>query len=271
VGWLRLGHPFPSILDGLVSSAIALVAGGAPDVALRIGLAMTLLQLGIGTVNDLVDAPFDAGRKAGKPIPAGLVSTAAGRTAAVALFGGGVLLAASVSLALAGLSIVVIGIGLAYDLRLKGTAWSWLPFAVGIPVLPVYGWLGAAGSLPPAFVALVPAAVLAGSALAIGNSLVDVERDERAGRTSVAARLGAERATRLSALLVGGVVAIAIGSAALAAVGPVAIAGLAVAGLVAIAAAIGGAAGSASRREWAWRFEAVAIGVLGVIWVGAVA
>jgi hypothetical protein len=40
---------------------------------------------------------------------------------------------------------------------------------------------------------------------------------------------------------------------------------------VAIAAAIGGAAGSASRREWAWRFEAVAIGVLGVIWVGAVA
>ena len=30
----------------------------------------------------------------------------------------------------------------------KGTAWSWLPFAVGIPLLPVYGWLGAAGALP---------------------------------------------------------------------------------------------------------------------------
>jgi 4-hydroxybenzoate polyprenyltransferase len=229
---------------------------------------MTLLQLGIGTVNDLVDAPFDAGRKPGKPIPAGLVSTAAARAVAVVLFVGGGLLAASVSLALAGLSAVVIGIGLAYDLRLKGTAWSWLPFAVGIPILPVYGWLGAAGSLPPAFVALVPAAVLAGTALAIGNSLVDVERDEGAGRTSVAARLGSQRATRLSALLVGGVVVIAIGSAALAAVAPIA---LAAAGLAAIGAAMGGAAASASRREWAWRLEAVALGVLGVIWVAAVA
>jgi 4-hydroxybenzoate polyprenyltransferase len=232
---------------------------------------MTLLQLGIGTVNDVVDAPFDAGRKAGKSIPAGLVSVGAARAAAVALFVAGGLLAASISLALAGLSVVVIGIGLAYDLRLKGTAWSWLPFAVGIPILPVYGWLGAAGSLPPAFAALVPAAVLAGTALAIGNSLVDVERDEGAGRTSVAARLGPGRAARLSALLMGGVVVIAIGSAILATVAPVALVALAAAGLAAIGAAIAGAAGSASRREWAWRLEAVAIGALGVIWVAAVA
>ena len=232
---------------------------------------MTVLQLGIGTVNDLVDAPFDAGRKPGKPIPAGLISTAAARAVAVVLFVGGGLLAASVSLALAGLSLVVIAIGLVYDLRLKGTAWSWLPFAVGIPILPVYGWLGAAGSLPPAFAALVPAAVLAGAALAIGNSLVDVERDEAGGRTSVAARLGAERGTRLSTLLVGVVVVIAIGSAALAAVAPIALAGLAAAGLVAIGAAMGGAARTSSRREWAWRLEAVAIGVLGVVWVAAVA
>ena len=38
--------------------------------------------------------------------------------------------------------LVVIAIGLAYDLRLKGTAWSWLPFAVGIPILPVYRLAG---------------------------------------------------------------------------------------------------------------------------------
>ena len=174
--------------------------------------------------------------------------------------------AASVSLALAGLSVVVVGIGLAYDLRLKGTAWSWLPFAVGIPILPVYGWLGEAGSLAPAFVALVPAAVLAGAALAIGNSLVDVERDEGAGRTSVAARLGTKRRDRGGLGVV--VVADRIGGAG---GGRPDRGGPAAAGLAAIAAALGGAAGSASRREWAWRLEAVAIGVLGVIWVGAVA
>ena len=38
----------------------------------------------------------------------------------------------------------------------EGTAWSWLPFAVGIPILPVYGWLGATGSLPGLFHRLVP-------------------------------------------------------------------------------------------------------------------
>ena len=35
---------------------------------------MTALQVSIGTLNDLVDAPRDAGRKPGKPIPAGLVT-----------------------------------------------------------------------------------------------------------------------------------------------------------------------------------------------------
>ena len=81
LGWVRLTHPFPSILDGVVSGATASLAGAPPDLAVRIGLAMTLLQLGIGTVNDVVDAPHDAGRKPGKPIPAGLVG---GRAALVA-------------------------------------------------------------------------------------------------------------------------------------------------------------------------------------------
>ena len=41
--------------------------------------------------------------------------------------------------------VVVLAIGYGYDLRFKGTAWSWLPFAVGIPLLPVFGWVGATG------------------------------------------------------------------------------------------------------------------------------
>ena len=39
----------------------------------------------------------------------------------------------------------ILGVGLLYDLRLRGTALSWFPFAVGIPLLPVYAWLGATG------------------------------------------------------------------------------------------------------------------------------
>lgn len=269
VGWLRLTHPFPSILDGLVSGSVALVAGAPPDLALRLGLAMTLLQLGIGTVNDVVDAPADAGRKAGKPIPSGLVT---GRRAAIAagiLFVGGTSLALSVSPAIGGLAVVVIAIGLAYDLRLKGTAWSWLPFAVGIPILPVFGWLGATGGLAPAFAVLLPVAVAAGAALAIGNALVDVERDQSAGLSSIAIALGRERSVRLSAVLFG-TVGVASVASAIAADRSIAVAFL-LAGIacapVAASMSVAGSSSSA-RRERAWRVETIGLATLGTIWIG---
>jgi 4-hydroxybenzoate polyprenyltransferase len=247
------------------------MAGAPVELAIRVGLAMTLLQLGIGVVNDLVDAPADAGWKAGKPIPDGLVEPGAARVVAVGLFAGGVALGWSVSPTIAGLSLVVIGIGLAYDLRLKGTPWSWLPFALGIPILPVYGWLGATGGLPAPFAALVPAAVAAGAALAIGNSLVDVERDRSAGRTSVAAVLGTKSASRAMVLLLGGVALIAVISAMLAGSGAAAIAAIATVGVVPVLAAwwAGGPRSSAA-REWAWRIEAITLAVLAIAWVGSV-
>ncbi len=97
---------------------------------------MTLLQFAIGTVNDLVDAPSDAGRKAGKPIPDGLVSPRAARVVAGASGAAGVILATVGGPALVLLALAVLGIGLWYDLAAKGTTLSWLPFAVGIPLLP---------------------------------------------------------------------------------------------------------------------------------------
>ena len=66
-------------------------------------------------------------------------------------------------------------------------------FAVGIPLLPVYGWLGTAGSLPPFFAVLLPIAVLAGAALAIANARADLEVDLAAGTRSVATTLGSSR------------------------------------------------------------------------------
>lgn len=162
---------------------------------------MTALQFAIGALNDVVDAPRDSDRLVPKPIPAGLVS----RQAAVAVMGVtalvGVALAVPSGLALAGLAVVVLGIGAAYDLVAKGTPWSWLPFAVGIPILPVYGWFGAAGTLPGFFGVLVPMAVLAGAALAIANARADLETDLAAGTRSVATVLGARRAVWVGAVL----------------------------------------------------------------------
>lgn len=246
---------------------MALVAGAPPDLAVRLGIAMTLLQLGIGTVNDAVDAPADAGRKAGKPIPSGLV---AGRQAVIAagvLFAGGMSLALSVSPAIGGLAVVVVAIGLAYDLRLKGTAWSWLPFAVGIPILPVFGWLGATGGLASTFAILLPAAVMAGTGLAIGNALVDVERDRSAGLSSIAIVLGPVRSGAAAAGLFGVVGVAAVASAVVANRSILIVILLAIVAVVPVGASLASASSSSARRERAWQLEAVGLAVVGTIWL----
>lgn len=268
----RLVHPFPSILDGLVVALVALVAGAAAPEALVLGLSMTLLQFAIGALNDLADASSDAGRKQGKPIPAGLITMRTARVVAVSCAALGVTLAALQSPALAGLAVLGLAIGGWYDLRAKGTALSWLPFALGIPLLPVYGWLGATGELPAIFLILVPAAANAGAALAIANALVDVERDIDAGDTSIAVALGARRAASLVVLLHAVVATLAVGSAIiLGAPGGWSLA-IAAACVVPISGAVVGII-AAKRpgtgwREVAFEIQAVGTGLVAVAWLG---
>jgi 4-hydroxybenzoate polyprenyltransferase len=251
-------------------SAVALVAGAAPVLALQLGASMTALQASIGALNDVHDAPDDAGRKPGKPIPTGLVGVPLGR--AVVLGGAtiGLALGAIVQPWIGVLGLVVLAIGYGYDLLAKGTAWSWLPFAVGIPVLPIYGWLGAAGGLPPFFIALTPMATLAGAALAIANARADLERDLAAGTVSVATALGLERSWRLHAGLwsgaaIVGVVAVAFRGVGLVGMVPV----LAAAGLIAVAV-VWSRRREPAARERAWEFEAVATALALLAWLAAV-
>jgi 4-hydroxybenzoate polyprenyltransferase len=232
---------------------------------------MTALQFGIGATNDVVDAGTDAGHKPGKPIPAGLVSPGGGRVAAGVAFAAGLVLAAGSGVAVFALAVLVIAIGLAYDLRLKGTAWSWLPFAAGIPILPVFGWLGATGEVPPAFAILVPAAVLAGAALAISNSIADLERDRAAGIQSIALALGQDRAWLAHVVLLAIVVVAAVASAALMGgpeAGPAVL--VAVTGVVPLAGAAIGWSGGPGRRERAWEIEALGVALTGIVWTWVV-
>lgn len=234
---------------------------------------MVGLQAAIGALNDAVDAPLDAGLKPGKPIPRGLVSPAAARLIAVAgaAVGLGLTLPSGPPATAVALLILVVG-GL-YDLRFKGTSWSWLPFAVGIPLLPVYAWLGTSTALPPAFAVLLPAAALAGAGLAIANSLPDQERDRAGGSSSVADRLGRGAAWRLHAVLHAGVLALALAGMAWlgpAEPSPLAVVGMAIGGLLLGAGLALTASPSPVRRERGWELEAVAIGLLGTFWVAAV-
>ena len=271
-GAIRLVHPFPSLLDGAVVALIATVAGARPDDALRIGLSMTALQAGIGALNDVVDAPHDAGRKPGKPIPAGLVGRGVGAGIAGSAAVIGLALAVPSGADLAALGVLVLGIGAAYDLRLKGTAGSWIPFAAGVPLLPVYAWLGATGGLPVVFGVLVPVAAAEGAALAVSNAVVDLERDREAGVGSVALRLGPRRSALVVLLLQAAVAGTAVGSLALGSATAPWVAAVALAAGVPLAGAVVGLIaawrGGPASRELAWEIQAVGAGLLAVAWLG---
>lgn len=270
VGHIRLTHPFPSLLDGLVAGGAALAAGGTGETAFRLGVSMVLLQASVGTLNDLVDAPRDAGHKRGKPIPSGLVRPATARPVVVATGLAGVALAAPSGWLTVALAVVLLGLGYAYDLWFKGTARSWVPFAIAIPLFPTYGWLGAANGLPAVWALLLPTAVVAGAALAVGNAAVDVERDRAAVTRSVATGPGHRRAAALGVGLVALVVLMALVS--LPALGATAGPWPALAGVGSTVGIVGAVAIFHARptiRERGWKAECVGIAILAAAWLAA--
>jgi len=250
---------------------IAALAGADALRVLHLSVSMLAIQAAIGAANDWADAPADATSRPTKPIPAGLVVRSFAARVAVAAGALGLALAAALgplSFAIAALGLAA---GLAYDLRLKGTRWSWLPYAVGIPLLPVYAWVGATGDLPPAVVVLVPLAMVAGAALAIANALADLERDARAGTETIATAIGIAGARRVGAVLqvvvAGGAVlsAIALGGDAAGIV-------ITVAGAALIAAGVAAGWGtSPTARQRAWELQGVGAGVVAAGWVAALA
>ena len=271
LGALRLVHPFPSLLDAAVVGALAGVAGAeAPRIAL-LGAAMLALQLGIGAANDWADAPLDAVARPDKPVPAGLVSRPAAARGAGALAATGLVLAALAGAATLLIALAGLAAGLAYDLRLKGTPWSWLPYAVGIPLLPVFAWVGATGDIPPVFAVLVPIATVGGAALAVANALADLDRDRLAGVPTVATTLGLPVARRVGAVLQAVVIGAAVGSAVMLGADPggLALAGVG-AGLTSLGVALGWGSGHVARQR-AWEVQALGLALLAAGWTGGLA
>src|SRR5688500_16567299 len=157
-GLALLPHPGPIAVVLAATAGFALLAPGpAPsprDWVLLLG-AMLGGQLAIGAVNELVDAPDDAVAKPWNPIPAGLV----GVRAAVSLAAVGLLAMVAGSAAFGPSSLLLCavgtGAGLAYDLWLKRSTLSWLPYLVALPLIPTWVWV-ALDAFDPALLALYP-------------------------------------------------------------------------------------------------------------------
>ncbi|HET7530896.1 MAG TPA: UbiA family prenyltransferase [Mycobacteriales bacterium] len=187
----------PTLAVTAFFSAVAVSAGLGARTAL-LAAAVLVGQMSIGWANDYVDAGRDrvAGR-ADKPVAAGEISsTTVGGCAAVAL-------AADVPLSLAlgwrpgAAHLVAVGSAWLYDVRLKETVASALPFALSFGLVPVIIATALPGApLPQA--TLVAAAACCGVAAHFANTVGDAADDALTGVHGLPQRLGPAAATALA-------------------------------------------------------------------------
>lgn len=210
---LEVLHPVPSVLTTAAAVAFGAIFGIALTDAKMwwIIAIMLLVQFSISALNDWADADLDALAGRHRPIPLKLMSARTALFLALASAAGALVSSAASGFGLAAFVLVLAGLasGWAYDLGLKRTPLSVLPFAVAFPLLPL--WVGIVagrplGLLSPVLLGGIP---LAG-AIHLADAIPDRDADRSAGIHSLAVALGRPTAELAAAglLLVGSLVAI---------------------------------------------------------------
>lgn len=198
---LRAAHAPPTVAVTGLATAIAATSGRGLGGTLLVAATVLTGQLSIGWCNDLVDRDRDrAAARSDKPIVTGAVSA---RAVAIAC---AVAVIACVPLSLAngwraGLChLVAVAGGWAYDLGLKRTLLSWLPYATSFGLLGAFLALGLPGH-PAPHGWLLAAGALLGVGAHFLNVIPDLEADRRAGVLGLPQRLGAARSRTSGAAL----------------------------------------------------------------------
>lgn len=209
----RAAHIGPALAVTALTTLLAVGAGLDLPTLLVLTTAVLAGQLTIGWGNDLVDLDRDrAVGRSDKPLATGELRPALvkGWVAAAALVCVGASAALGWRSALVHL-VLGVGSGHAYNLGLKSTPWSWLPYGVAFGSLPaVVAMAGPDPSWPPVW--LLGAAAAVGVGAHFLNVLPDLRDDAATGVRGLPHRLG-EAGSRVvaTALLVAGSTAAVLG------------------------------------------------------------
>ena len=194
VGLVRACHLQPTLAVVAVTTALAVLAGRGPAGCAAVAVAVLAGQLSTGWSNDW----FDAGRdrsvgRTDKPIVSGDVTVAAVRAAACTALAAAVPLSLLSGWRAATVHLVAIGSAWAYNLGLKATVVSALPYALSFGLLPAFVTLGLPGHPWPR-----PALMVATALLGVGahfiNTLADRDDDARSGIVGLPQRMSARGA-----------------------------------------------------------------------------
>ena len=199
---LRAAHIEPTIAVTILTALLTRAAGLGVTRLVLVTTAVFAGQLVIGWSNDLLDADRDtAVLRRDKPLATGEVTRRAVSVALAVAAAAAVGLSATLGWRSALVNLVlVVGSGVAYNLGVKATAGSWLPYVVAFGSLPALVSLAASPpGLPPVW--LVAASAALGAAAHFLNTLPDFADDESTGIRGLPHRIGARRSQSVAAAL----------------------------------------------------------------------
>jgi 4-hydroxybenzoate polyprenyltransferase len=185
-------HPIPTVGVTLLVTVLAAVAGNGELTVALVASAVLTGQLSIGWSNDLIDADRDSAvQRSDKPLARadGVLSSRAVAVATVMATVATMPLSLALGWRAGGIHLLAVASGWVYNLGVKATAFSALPFAVTFGLFPAVATLALGQHpWPPSWVLL--AGALIGVSAHFGNVVPDLDEDAAAGVRGLPHRLG---------------------------------------------------------------------------------
>ena len=201
LGLIRACHFQPTLAVVAMTTALAALAGRGAAGCVAVAFAVLAGQLSTGWSNDWFDAARDiAVGRTDKPVVSGAVSVQTVRLAACTALVAAVPLSLLSGWRAAVVHLIAIASAWAYNLGIKATIASPVPYAISFGLLPAFVTLGLPGHPWPR-----PAIMLATALLGVGahfiNTLADREDDARSGIVGLPQRMSARDALLTGVLL----------------------------------------------------------------------
>ncbi|CAN5289297.1 UbiA family prenyltransferase [soil metagenome] len=235
----RASHPGPTLVVSTLTAVLVAAVGHSLLSGVAVTTAVFTGQLSIGWSNDWLDRNRDAATaRRDKPVARGELPAPLVLRAAVLALAACVPLSLCTGIGPGVLHLGAVASAWAYNLGLKATPASVLPYAVSFGLLPAYIVAAAPGAgAAPGW--MVAAGALLGAGAHFANGLPDLDDDLATGVHGLGHRLGrAGCATAAAVLLLAATALLAAGPP-----GPPSPAGLAVVGVAIVAGATGLLAG----------------------------